>query len=468
MKKMKKMIALVLALVMIIAVGVTAFAADGDITVRGAIKGATYEAYKVFDATYSDSAVSYTIPSGSAITSVADFDTVFTTQGNGGKVYVSKKEGVNDSVVLTWLKNNAGAIKTACGAPKATVTNTSGAAEITLTTGEAGYYFIWSSVGDKTAVTIDTAHPTATVDSKIATKPGGYDDDKTMTVGGKQVKYADLELGTTVDFKVSFTATNYKVVEGAAEAITQYVVTDTPDGFKIKENSVVVKVNGSPYYIKGKVVTKSVDETGKLTVTIPWDQTTYSSPSTVDVTYQATLVKKTEASNNATVNDFFNKIDKVYNYTIVINKTAENASGKKLEGAKFVLKNSAGKFYAINNNGTDVSWVDSKDSATEVTTDGNGAASFGGLAAGTYTLVETQAPKGYNLAEPKIVTLNSITDNVDDTTTLTVTSNVIDQAGTVLPSTGGIGTTIFYVLGGILVLGAAVLLITRKRMNAEK
>ena len=60
---------------------------------------------------------------------------------------------------------------------------------------------------------------------------------------GKQVKYADLELGTTVDFKVSFTATNYKVVEGAAEAITQYVVTDTPDGFKIKENSVVVKVN---------------------------------------------------------------------------------------------------------------------------------------------------------------------------------------------------------------------------------
>lgn len=464
MKKIKKIMALVLAMAMMLAMNVTSFAATGDIKVQGAIKGAIYEAYKVFDATYSGDAVSYTIPSGSTIASVTGFDDVFSTKTNGGKTYVTKKSGVDNPAVITWLKDNAEAVKTACGTAKDTITNSAGAAEITLSTGEAGYYFIWSSVGDKTAVTIDTAHPIATVDSKIATQPGGDDDDKTMTVDGQQVNYADIELGTTVDFKISFTATNYKVVDGVATPINQYLVTDTPNGFNIDVNSVNVKVNGSDYAISDETVSKAVDDNGVLTVTIPWDQTTYSNPSTVVVTYQATLVKKTEASNNATVNDFFNHTDKVYNYKVVIDKTAGTADGSKLEGAKFVLKNSNDKFYAINANGTDVSWVDTKGAATEVTTDANGAASFEGLAAGIYTLVETQAPEGYNLAADTSITLNDITAEVSNPDTLTVTSNVIDLAGSTLPSTGGMGTTIFYVLGAILVLGAGVVLVSRRRM----
>lgn len=464
MKKLRKVLALVLAMVMMVAMSVTTFAATGDIKVQGAIKDAKYEAYKVFDATYSGNAVSYTIPSGSTIASVTGFDIVFSTQTNGGKTYVTKKSGVDNTAVISWLKDNAVAVKTACGTAKATFTNFAGAAEITLSTGEAGYYFIWSSVGDKTAVTIDTAHPTATVDSKIATQPGGDDDDKTMTVNGQQVKYADIELGTTVDFTISFTATNYKVVDGVATPINEYLVTDTPNGFNINVNSVNVEVNGSDYAISGKTVSKAVNDNGVLTVTIPWDQTTYSNPSTVVVTYQATLVQKTEASNNATVDDFFNHTDKVYNYKVVIDKTAETPNGTKLEGAKFVLKNSAGKFYAINPSGTEVSWVDTKDTATEVTTDAKGAASFEGLAAGTYTLVETQAPEGYNLAADTTIILDDITAEVTNTTTLTVTSNVVDLAGSTLPSTGGMGTTIFYVLGAILVLGAGVVLVSRRRM----
>ena len=467
MKKLRKVLALVLAMVMVLGMSTVVFAADpatGDIKVQGAIKGATYEAYQVFDATYSGSAVSYTIPSESTIASVTGFDNVFSTQTNGGETYVTKKSGVDDTAVISWLKANAADVKTACGNAKATVNNSTGAAEITLATGEAGYYFIWSSVGDKTAVTIDTAHPTATVDSKIATQPGGSYDDKKMTVGGQQVNYADIELGTTVDFTISFTATNYKVENGVATAINKYVVKDTPNGFNINVNSVNVKVNGSDYAISGKTVSKEVNANGVLTVTIPWDQTTYSNPSTVVVTYQATLVKKTEASNNATVNDFFNHTDKVYNYKVVIDKTAGTADGSKLEGAKFVLKNSNDKFYAINANGTDVSWVDTKGAATEVTTDANGAASFEGLAAGTYTLVETQAPEGYNLAADTPITLGDITEEVTDTATLTVTSNVIDLAGSTLPSTGGMGTTLFYVFGAVLVIGAGIVLVTRRRM----
>ena len=59
-------------------------------------------------------------------------------------------------------------------------------------------------------------------------------------------------------------------------------------------------------------------------------------------------------------------------------------------------------------------------------------------------------------------------DYASDTSSVGSTTQIANYSGTVLPSTGGIGTTIFYILGGILVVGAGVLLITRRRTNAEK
>lgn len=119
----------------------------------------------------------------------------------------------------------------------------------------------------------------------------------------------------------------------------------------------------------------------------------------------------------------------------------------------------------------------------KATVNSEGKITFTGLDKGTYTLVETKVPTGYNKAADINFTINA-TQNGSTTTTggaitwstasedvaYNETANafkvtVENVSGSVLPSTGGIGTTIFYVVGTILVLGAAVLLITKRRMK---
>ena len=103
--------------------------------------------------------------------------------------------------------------------------------------------------------------------------------------------------------------------------------------------------------------------------------------------------------------------------------------------------------------------------ATTFVSPENGNIAIDGLEDGTYALTETKAPDGYNLlADP-------ITFVIDNTGALTVGGesasviNVHNSTGSELPSTGGMGTTIFYTLGGVLVVGAAILLVTKKRVH---
>ena len=111
---------------------------------------------------------------------------------------------------------------------------------------------------------------------------------------------------------------------------------------------------------------------------------------------------------------------------------------------------------------------------------------FTGLNAGTYTLTETQTPAGYNTIAPITFTISATQTNSSeveggaiiwnsnngaikpDAANGVFDATIVNEAGTLLPSTGGMGTTLFYVLGGVLVVGAVVLLITKKRMGAEQ
>ena len=157
----------------------------------------------------------------------------------------------------------------------------------------------------------------------------------------------------------------------------------------------------------------------------------------------------------------------VFNSQISILKVDSANIAITLNGAKFVLKNENGKFYqlipATDNTPITVNWVDSQDDATEVTTT-DGAAKFSGLKNGTYQLIETKAPDGYNLkTDPTTITIN----NSNNSETFVFNQTIENGKGSQLPSTGGMGTTMIYIAGAILMVGAAIIFVTNKRMKHE-
>ncbi|MBQ2775436.1 MAG: LPXTG cell wall anchor domain-containing protein, partial [Clostridia bacterium] len=164
----------------------------------------------------------------------------------------------------------------------------------------------------------------------------------------------------------------------------------------------------------------------------------------------------------------------LYSAKIDVDKYVTGNLSKKLAGATFKLykKDGDNKLYYVNTNDT-ITWA--AQGGTEYTTDDLGEVVFAGLGDGTYYLEETAAPTGYNLLKDAIEVVIS-----DDTVTyentadgIKAASGVYDVAvansrGALLPSTGGIGTYIFYILGTILIAGAFILIVTKKRMSTEK
>ncbi|MCI7020608.1 MAG: prealbumin-like fold domain-containing protein, partial [Clostridiales bacterium] len=154
-------------------------------------------------------------------------------------------------------------------------------------------------------------------------------------------------------------------------------------------------------------------------------------------------------------------VTKTYQFEI-LKYAATDTNKNPLAGATFQLKDASGnvvKLVKVSDteyrvaNGSETGAVES------FTTVASGKIVIKGVDLDKYTLVETAAPAGYNtLKDPVEVTVLA-------TNALTV--EVPNASGTELPSTGGMGTTIFYVLGSVLVLGAVVLLVTKKRMSTN-
>lgn len=477
MKHARKLTSLLLALVMVFALAVTAFAAGaGSITVDNPIAGQYYTAYKIFDVVYNDgqTAYSYTIDSTSAWFNTVD---TYSKQTNSGLTLT--KVGDTTTYVVTTTGDFsappfADALKKALDANPTAFTGTpltkSGSPEkASATVNELGYYFVTSTTGALCNLT--TTNPNANIH------------DKNDMPFKKEVDKTNVDVGQTVKFTITG-----KVPDYTGFTKYTYLITDTmTDGLTFKDD-VKVMVGSEDKTNDCTITYDATNAPQTFTVSIPVLEKKYDFGAEIVVTYTATVNKNAIAvisTNKAKLTysndpitgetkDSQTEEQKVYTSKIVIDKfETDKKDTVKLKDAKFVLyKKVSGasgevtKYYKQDETTKAVTWVDSITDATEVTTGNNGEAFFDGLADGTYYLVETKAPAGYNqLTEAKDVV---VTGSITDSTKLSVTAEVANSTGTLLPSTGGMGTTIFYVLGAVLVVGAGVLLVTKKRMSQSE
>lgn len=473
MKKFKKFASLLLALVMVLSMTATAFAAEiGNITVDNPIAGKTYTAYKIFDVTYNTnkSAYSYTIDSNSEW-----FATVqaYATEANG--LTLTQANGSTTYIVSTTdtfsAPDFAEDLKAAVTGKTGTALTAQADGTVSVSNLPLGYYFVTSTNGALCNLT--TTNPSVTIHDKNDV-PFDKVDDKDSVEVGETVNY--IITGKVPDY-TGFTTYTYLITDTMSEGLTfNKDVEVTVGGTDVTSDCIITYDVGS--------------NANKFTVSIPVKD--YTIGAEIKVTYSAVVNENAVAkiAKNHAVLEYSNDPtddtskgttppdeETVYSAKIVIDKYKTGEEDTKLADATFILYKevitgegedavTSKLYYKWNDTDKKVEWVTDKAQATSKTTDDNGAASFEGLADGTYHLEETAAPAGYNLlASPVTVTVNGANATVNDLSSLTVTEKVANNTGSLLPSTGGIGTTIFYVLGGILVLAAGVILVTRRRMN---
>lgn len=475
MKRISKLLAFVLTAALIFALTATAFA-DGSITVMEPGEH-TYTAYKIFDvADDGNGNLTYTAtdPWKTAIK-----DAVAAGELSGLEIAddgtVTKLDNFKAAEFAAWAKDNIPS-----GADSVALSEVDG--KMTTGTIDPGYYLVVPDTGD--AASLCTV-----LDTEIAiqNKNDMPFDKKAEDSEGHLVDESGVQVGDTIKFHI-----NGKVPTLPAEQESYfYLVSDKLSEGLTFNKDVVVKVGGSE--VAMTVITDPNATLSGNQIRIKDDgfdlsldmlDENFNAGDDIEITYSAVVnenainvINTNEAAldyGDENTQHHKDSMTKHYTSTIVIDKYETGSPESKVPGAKFVLKNADGKFYKLDSGV--VSWVDSQDDATVVETSAEGEAMFIGLPDGTYTLIETEAPAGYTLLTDEI---EVVVDGSDSTAigltdsqiylALTEFVRVANTPGTLLPSTGGIGTTIFYVGGGLLVLAAIVviLLASRSKKNSK-
>lgn len=467
-KTFKKLFAALLAAALVLAMAVPAFAetnaTKGSITIDGTVSGETYTIYRMFklDSYNAESnTYSYTVESAwENFFKTGAGRNYITLDGQNHPTWTAADENDSTTVAafakaaLDWakVKGITGTAETATG----DTVNFSGL--------DLGYYLVDSSLGALCG--LNTTNPNATIKEKNE-KPEIKKEVQTST--GDWGDKNNAKIGDTVEYKVEIT-----VADGAQT----YTVTDTMStGLTFNSGSLKVAANGTTAAASDYTLTPT--ENG-FTLELHESYVSNLTKGTIImVTYNATLNKNAVIDGDGNTNEVKlgygnhqntvpSKVTtKSYQFDLV---KVDGTTNKLLDGAEFELADGETKLSFVKDaNGNYRVAAAGEEGTTTTITVKNGKVNIYGLAGKTYTLTETKAPDGYN----KLVTSETVDLTEGSKAHATFDADVYkdggvvvkNNAGTVLPSTGGMGTTLFYVIGGGLMVAAVVLLVTKKRME---
>lgn len=460
-KTFKKLFAALLAAALVLAMAVPAFAetnaTKGSIKIDHTVSGETYTIYRMFklDSYNAESnTYSYTVePAWETFFSTGAGSSYIDLDSNGHPTWKTGADAAAFAkAALTWAadKKISGTKETATGDT------------VTFSNLDLGYYLVDSSLGALCG--LNTTNPNATIKEKNE-KPEIKKE--VQTSAGDWSSENNAKIGDTVEYKVEI-----KVADGAQK----YTVTDTMSkGLTFNNSS--LKVTANDAVTTDYTLTST---TNGFTLVLPETYvSTLTKGTTIIVTYNATLNKDAVIDGDGNANEVKlsygnhqntvpSKVTtKSYQFDLV---KVDGTTNKLLDGAEFELADGNTKLSFVKDDDGNyrVAMTGEKDATTTITVKG-GKVNIYGLAGKAYTLTEIKAPDGYN----KLVTSETVNLADGSKTHATIVDSVYkdggvvieNHAGTVLPSTGGMGTTLFYVIGGGLMVAAVVLLVTKKRME---
>ena len=481
---MKKMTTLVLAMLMVLSMIAGTAAGNGSITINNAEDGHTYTIYKMFDLqSYNAQAGTYSYTITAAWREFVetgygkDFFEISAT-GN----YVTEKGSISSDDVPMLAKEALKYAEEKDIAPVATLPQGN---SYTASSLDLGYYLVDSSLGTLCGLT--TTNPNATVNEKNAvptiTKKVLEDANRNEKADEGEVWGESNTAG--IGDSVLYTTT----IHAKKGAVGYKLHDQMTKGLTFTNGSIVVKVGnealteGADYTVAYDVAcTAEAHNTSSATTACDFVITftesfldDISSDVEILVTYEATVNENATIAmpeENATMLQYGDHaftnwaITKTRNYAFEVVKVDKD--GNTLSGARFEL-------YDAKTGGNKIPLVETATGVYRVATDAEanaenftsaiievGEATINGLDNVKYYLDETKAPNGYNKLSDRVT--------VDLTGGSLLSSDekevkVVNRAGTLLPATGGMGTTVFYLLGGIMVVLAFVLLVTKKRVG---
>lgn len=499
MKLIKKIAAIMFAFMMVVSMSCNVKADDttpattGTIKINNAIPKQTYKIYKILELE------SYNSTTGNYAYKVTPEWKSFVE--NEGQTYLTKVDGtdyvnwVGDSAdngehvkafaekAIAYVRKENSPVNTYIEKKAPDASAGQATSTFTFEVPSLGYYLVDSSVG--TLCSLDTTKPAATIQEKN----GVPSVDKIITSSGvvsADGKSNSASIGDTVSFKTTITA------QPGAQS---YVLHDKMTEGLTFNNTVEVK-KGELTVESSKYTLNTTGLTDGCAFEIEFTQDfcdTLKANDTITVTYSATLNKNAviagEVNKNETWLKYGEKNDLETTHPTTTTKTFEmnvfkfykdkknSDTETGLADATFKLTKDSqdavniGFVKTSNETATDdvyrVAKTGEAGTVTTITSPESGKFTIQGLGAGTYYLTETKQPEGYNkLSGP-------VTVVIDETGLVKVGESeanpvkVENKTGTVLPSTGGAGTTMIYLIGGALVLGSGVVLVTKRRVKGK-